>query len=39
LLLQKVGATILEAAFLIELKELNGRSRIKHCPVRSLIVY
>ncbi len=38
-LLQKVGATILEAAFLIELQDLNGRARIQHCPVRSLIVY
>jgi adenine phosphoribosyltransferase len=39
LLLQKVGAKILEAVFLIELKDLNGRERIKHCPVRSLVVY
>ena len=39
LLLQKVGAKILEAAFLIELKDLKGRERIKHCPVRSLVVY
>jgi adenine phosphoribosyltransferase len=39
LLLQKVGATILEAAFLIELKDLQGRQRIRHCPVRSLVVY
>ncbi len=39
LLLQKVGAKILEAAFFIELKDLNGRSRIEHCPVRSLVVY
>jgi adenine phosphoribosyltransferase len=39
LLLQKVGAQILEAAFFIELKELKGRERIKHCPVRSLVVY
>jgi adenine phosphoribosyltransferase len=39
LLLQKVGAKILEAVFLIELKELNGRGRIQHCPVRSLVVY
>lgn len=39
LLLQKVGARILEAAFFIELKDLQGRSRIKHCPVRSLVVY
>jgi len=39
LLLQRVGAKILEAAFLIELKELDGRSRIRHCPVRSLVAY
>jgi len=39
LLLQKVGAKILEAAFFIELKGLNGRARIQHCPVRSLVVY
>lgn len=38
-LLQKLGANILEAAFLIELKELQGRARIQHCPVRSLVVY
>jgi adenine phosphoribosyltransferase len=39
ILLQKVGAKILEAAFFIELKDLNGRARIRHCPVRSLIVF
>lgn len=39
MLLQKVGAKILEAAFFIELKELQGRQRIQHCPVRSLVVY
>jgi adenine phosphoribosyltransferase len=39
LLLQKVGAKILEAAFLIELEALKGRSRIRHCPVRSLVVF
>ena len=39
LLLQKVGAKILEAAFFIELQDLNGRKRIQHCPVRSLVVY
>lgn len=39
LLLQKVGAKILEAAFFIELKDLNGRERIQHCPVRSLVAY
>ena len=38
-LLQKLGANILEAAFFIELKELQGRARIQHCPVRSLVVY
>ena len=39
MLLQRVGAKILEAAFLIELKDLQGRNRIKHCPVRSLVIY
>ena len=39
ILLQKVGAKILEAAFFIELEDLKGRERIVHCPVRSLIVY
>lgn len=39
ILLQKVGAKILEAAFFIELKDLNGRARIQHCPVRSLVVF
>lgn len=39
ILLQKVGARILEASFLIELSELNGRQKIIHCPVRSLILY
>ncbi len=39
ILLQKVGAKILEAAFFIELADLKGRERIVHCPVRSLIVY
>ncbi len=39
LLLEKIGARILEAAFLIELQDLKGRERIKHCPVRSLVVY
>ncbi len=39
LLLQKVGAKILEAAFFIELKDLGGRRRIQHCPVRSLVIY
>ena len=39
ILLQKVGAKILEAAFFIELEGLKGRERIVHCPVRTLIVY
>ena len=39
LLLQKVGAKILEAAFFIELDALQGRRKIRHCPVRSLVVY
>ena len=39
ILLQKVGAKILEAAFVIELSGLQGRQKIRHCPVRSLVVY
>ena len=39
ILLRKVGATILEASFVIELSALNGRNKIRHCPVRSLVVY
>jgi len=38
-LVRKLGANILEAAFLIELKFLNGRDRLSGFPVRSLIVY
>ncbi len=38
-LLQKVGAKILEAVFVIELSFLPGRQKIRHCPVRSLVVY
>ena len=39
MLIQKVGGRILEAVFLIELADLKGRDRIRHCPVRSLVVY
>ncbi len=39
ILLQKVGAKILEATFVIELSALKGRQKIQHCPVRSLVVY
>ena len=39
ILIQKVGAKILEASFMIELSALHGRQKIRHCPVRSLIVY
>ena len=38
-LVQKLGATILEASFLIELSFLNGRDKLKGFPVRSLVVY
>jgi adenine phosphoribosyltransferase len=38
-LLDKLGAKILEISFLIELKFLNGRERLKGRPVRSLVVY
>ncbi|HTQ49542.1 MAG TPA: adenine phosphoribosyltransferase [Candidatus Acidoferrales bacterium] len=38
-LLNKFGAEILEAAFLIELKFLDGRGKLKDLPVRSIVVY
>lgn len=38
-LVHKLGATILEASFLIELSFLNGRDKLKGFPVRSLVVY
>lgn len=38
-LVQKLGGKILEAGFLIELKFLNGRSKLGEVPVRSLIEY
>jgi len=38
-LMKKLGAQVLEAGFLIELKFLNGREKLKGCPVRSIITY
>ena len=38
-LISKFGAQILEVAFLIELKFLNGRAKLKDRPVRSIVVY
>jgi adenine phosphoribosyltransferase len=38
-LLQRLGAHILEIAFLIELSFLKGREKLQGFPVRSLIVY
>ena len=38
-LMKKLGAQILEASFLIELKFLNGREKLKGFPVRSIVVY
>jgi adenine phosphoribosyltransferase len=38
-LVQKLGATILEVSFLIELKFLNGRDKLKNQKVSSLVVY
>jgi len=38
-LVKKLGGQILEAGFLIELKFLNGREKLKEIPVRSLVVY
>lgn len=38
-LVQKLGAQILEIAFLIELSALNGRQKLKQFPIRSLVTY
>jgi|SRR5882762_9209851 len=38
-LVQKLGAKILEVSFLIELKFLNGRDKLKEHKVTSLVVY
>ena len=38
-LMQRLGARILEIAFLIELGFLSGRDKLKAYPVRSLVVY
>ena len=37
-LVKQLGANILEASFLIELKFLNGREKLKGLPVRSIVV-
>ena len=38
-LVEKLGGKILEASFLIELKFLNGREKLKGFPIRSIVVY
>ena len=38
-LMKQLCAKIVEISFLIELKFLNGREKLKDCPVRSLVVY
>jgi len=38
-LVQKLGATIVQVGFLIELKFLNGREKLAGLPVKSLITY
>jgi adenine phosphoribosyltransferase len=38
-LMEKLGAKILETSFLIELKFLNGREKLKNHRVRSIVVY
>ena len=38
-LVKKLGARILEISFLIELKFLNGRDKLKDYPIRSIVVY
>jgi len=38
-LMEKLGATILGTSFLIELKFLNGREKLKNHPVHAVVVY
>ena len=38
-LVKKLDAKIVEISFLIELKFLNGREKLKDYPVRSIVVY
>ena len=38
-LVKKLGAQIVEIGFLIELKFLNGRDKLKGYPIRSLVTY
>lgn len=38
-LIKKLGAQILEVTFLIELKFLNGREKLKGYPVRSIVAF
>ena len=38
-LVKKLGANVLEVGFLIELKFLNGRDKLKGYPIRSLVTY
>ena len=38
-LVRKLGARILEISFLIELKFLHGRDKLKDYPVRSVVAY
>ena len=38
-LVKKLGAEILQISFLIELKFLNGRDKLKGYPVNSLVTY
>jgi adenine phosphoribosyltransferase len=38
-LVKKLGGQILEVGFVIELKFLNGRTKLHDLPVRSLVSY
>ena len=38
-LMKKLNAQILEVGFLIELRFLNGREKLKNLPIRSIVVY
>ena len=38
-LIQKLGGSIVELGFLIELKFLNGRDKLNNLPIRSIVAY
>jgi adenine phosphoribosyltransferase len=38
-LIEELGGVVVGAAFIIELMDLNGREKIKNCPIKTLIQY